>query len=64
MMNEFCVGTRQEIIDGMSDPAVKQGLIDVTESSVSRDTFGSPTLFVGDGIFFCKDKLRDAIDLA
>ncbi len=54
----------QEIIDGMSDPAVKQRLIDSTESTVSRGTFGAPTLFVGDEIFFGKDKLRDAIELA
>ena len=51
-----------EIIAGMSDPAVKQGLIDNTEASVARGTFGSPTLFVGNEIYFGKDKLRDAIE--
>ena len=51
-----------EIIAGMSDPAVKQRLIDNTEASVARGTFGSPTLFVGDEIYFGKDKLRDAIE--
>ena len=30
-----------------------------TERSVARGTFGSPTFFVGDEIFFGKDKLRD-----
>jgi 2-hydroxychromene-2-carboxylate isomerase len=54
----------QEIVDGMSDPAVKQALITATEATVSRGTFGAPTLFVGDEIFFGKDKLRDAIELA
>jgi len=29
---------------------------------VGRGTFGSPTLFVGDEIYFGKDKLRDAIE--
>lgn len=53
-----------EIISGMSEPAVKQALIDLTESSVARGTFGSPTFFVGDEIFFGKDKLRDAIEFA
>lgn len=53
-----------EIFAGMADPAVKQGLIDSTEASVGRGTFGSPTLFVGDEIFFGKDKLRDAIEMA
>ena len=53
-----------EIIEGMSNPEVKQALIDSTESSVGRGTFGSPTLFVGDEIFFGKDKLRDAVEFA
>ena len=29
------------------------------ERSVARGTFGSPTFFVGDEIFFGKDRLRD-----
>lgn len=53
-----------EIIGAMADPSVKQALIDSTEQSVERGTFGSPTLFVGDQIFFGKDKLRDAIEAA
>jgi 2-hydroxychromene-2-carboxylate isomerase len=53
-----------EIMNGMVDPVVKKSLIEKTEQSVSRGTFGSPTLFVGDEIFFGKDKLRDAIELA
>ena len=53
-----------EIMAGMNDPAVKQRLIEITESSVGRGTFGSPTLFVGDEIFFGKDKLRDAVEEA
>ncbi|MGE0625600.1 MAG: 2-hydroxychromene-2-carboxylate isomerase [Pseudomonadales bacterium] len=53
-----------EIVAGMSNPVVKQTLIDSTEASVRRGTFGSPTLFVGDEIYFGKDKLRDAIEAA
>ena len=53
-----------EIIAGMSDPEIKQRLIDNTEHSVSRGTFGSPTFYVGDAIYFGKDKLRDAIEAA
>jgi 2-hydroxychromene-2-carboxylate isomerase len=41
------------------DPAVKQTLIANTEASVSRGTFGSPTFFVGDEMWFGKDRLRD-----
>jgi 2-hydroxychromene-2-carboxylate isomerase len=50
----------EEIIQGSADVTVKQRLIDNTEASVARGTFGSPTFFVGDEIFFGKDKLRDA----
>ena len=49
----------QEIMAGTQDPAIKQQLIQNTENSVSRGSFGSPTFFVGDEIFFGKDKLRD-----
>jgi 2-hydroxychromene-2-carboxylate isomerase len=48
-----------ELIGLASDPAVKQELIDNTELSVARGTFGSPTFFVGDEIFFGKDRLRE-----
>ena len=50
----------QEIIEGTADPAIKQQLIDNTSASVERGNFGSPTFFVGDEMFFGKDKLRDA----
>jgi len=38
---------------------VKDALIANTERSVARGTFGAPTFFVGDEIFFGKDRLRD-----
>ena len=38
---------------------VKDWLLANTQRSVERGTFGSPTFFVGDEIFFGKDKLRD-----
>ena len=41
-----------------TDP-VKEELRATTERSVARGAFGSPTFFVGDEIFFGKDKLRD-----
>jgi len=43
----------------VQDPDVKAQLLDNTELSVARGTFGSPTFFVGDEIFFGKDRLRD-----
>jgi 2-hydroxychromene-2-carboxylate isomerase len=42
--------------------AVKQQLIKNTEESFRRGAFGSPTFFVGDEIFFGKDRLRDVED--
>jgi len=50
------------IAEGIQDPAIKQKLIDNTAASVARGAFGSPTFFVGDEIFFGKDKLRDVED--
>jgi 2-hydroxychromene-2-carboxylate isomerase len=41
------------------EPDVKARLLKNTEDSVARGTFGSPTFFVGDEIFFGKDRLRD-----
>jgi 2-hydroxychromene-2-carboxylate isomerase len=38
---------------------IKDQLLKNTEASVARGTFGSPTFFVGDEIFFGKDRLRD-----
>ncbi|MGH7052375.1 MAG: 2-hydroxychromene-2-carboxylate isomerase [Stellaceae bacterium] len=38
---------------------VKAQLLDNTTQSVARGTFGSPTFFVEDEIFFGKDRLRD-----
>jgi 2-hydroxychromene-2-carboxylate isomerase len=38
---------------------VKDRLLKNTQASVARGTFGSPTFFVGDEIFFGKDRLRD-----
>ena len=39
------------------DPAIKQKLIDNTEMAVSRGVFGIPTFFVGDEMFFGKERL-------
>jgi len=44
------------------EPEVKERLLKNTEASVARGTFGSPTFFVGEEIFFGKDRLRDVED--
>ena len=48
-----------ELIELAGDPSVKQELLGNTERSVARGTFGAPTFFVGDEIFFGKDRLRE-----
>lgn len=53
-----------DIFAGIAEPSVKQRLIEHTETTVQRGNFGSPTFFVGDEIFFGKDRLRDAIEAA
>jgi len=40
-------------------PEIKDRLLENTRRSVERGTFGSPTFFVGEEIFFGKDRLRD-----
>jgi 2-hydroxychromene-2-carboxylate isomerase len=47
----------------VQDGDVKAQLLDNTERSVERGTFGSPTFFVGDEIFFGKDRLRDVEEM-
>ncbi|HVN90638.1 MAG TPA: 2-hydroxychromene-2-carboxylate isomerase [Candidatus Binataceae bacterium] len=41
---------------------IKDELLLNTERSVERGTFGSPTFYVGNEIFFGKDRLRDVED--
>jgi 2-hydroxychromene-2-carboxylate isomerase len=41
------------------DAAAKDRLLKNTEDSVARGTFGSPTFYVGEEIFFGKDRLLD-----
>jgi len=47
------------IVAASQDADVKAALIANTESSHARGAFGSPTFFVGDAIYFGKDRLRD-----
>jgi 2-hydroxychromene-2-carboxylate isomerase len=49
----------QAFREQIGDPDVKQGLIAATEEAIRRGAFGSPTFFVGDEMFFGKDRLRD-----
>jgi len=54
----------QDILAGIQDARIKQALIESTDTAVQRGAFGSPTFFVGDEIYFGKEKLRDIEELA
>ena len=52
-----------QILELIQTPKVKDQLIENTQSSVERGTFGSPTFYVGNEIFFGKDRLRDVEEM-
>ena len=47
------------ILARIQEQPVKDTLLKNTEASVGRGTFGAPTFFVGEEMFFGKDRLRD-----
>ena len=47
----------QALFAAAQDPAVKQRLIDNTAAAVERGVFGIPTFFVGEEMFFGKERL-------
>lgn len=49
----------QRLLEATQDADVKDRLMQNTQSAYERGAFGSPTFFVGDEIFFGKDRLRE-----
>ena len=47
------------VLDGMRDPEVKARLLANTENAVARGVFGSPSFFVGEELYFGKDRLTE-----
>ncbi len=45
-----------------NDPSIKQRLIDNTNAAVERGAFGVPTFYVGDEMFFGKDRLQEVVE--
>jgi 2-hydroxychromene-2-carboxylate isomerase len=45
------------------DPAVKEELVASTRDAVAKGVFGSPTFFVGEAMFFGKDRLREVEEM-
>ena len=52
-----------KILELIETKAVKDELLENTNRSVERGTFGSPTFYVGNEIFFGKDRLRDVEEM-
>jgi 2-hydroxychromene-2-carboxylate isomerase len=52
-----------EILELIQTQPVKDELIANTNRSVERGTFGSPTFYIGNEIFFGKDRLRDVEEM-
>jgi 2-hydroxychromene-2-carboxylate isomerase len=49
----------ERLLARAQEPDAKARLLENTQASVDRGTFGSPTFFVGEEMFFGKDQLRD-----
>lgn len=45
------------LLEGAQDPEIKQKLIDNTAAAVERGVFGIPTFYVGEEMFFGKNRL-------
>jgi 2-hydroxychromene-2-carboxylate isomerase len=52
-----------KLLTRAGDAEVKAKLIENTQSAVERGTFGSPTFFVGNEMFFGKEQLRDVEEM-
>ncbi len=52
------------LADGAADPSNKEVLVRNTQSAVERGAFGSPTFFIGEEMWFGKDRLRDVEEAA
>jgi 2-hydroxychromene-2-carboxylate isomerase len=48
----------------VQDDAVKAALVASTDSAVARGAFGVPTFFLGEEMWFGKDRLRDVVEAA
>jgi 2-hydroxychromene-2-carboxylate isomerase len=48
----------------VQDDGVKAELVASTERAVARGAFGVPTFFLGDAMWFGKDRLRDVVEAA
>jgi 2-hydroxychromene-2-carboxylate isomerase len=54
----------EALVAGAADPDNKAKLVANTENAVARGVFGIPSFFVGDELYFGKDRLRDVLEAA
>lgn len=52
----------ERLLSATQEPAVKQVLVENTEHAVERGAFGIPTFFVGDEMWFGKERLQQIED--
>ena len=50
------------LVEASQQPEVKNALLTNTQSAFERGAFGIPTFFVGNEIFFVKDRLREVVE--
>ena len=53
-----------ELASGAADPDHKATLVANTAAAVARGVFGIPSFFLGDELYFGKDRLRDVVEAA
>jgi 2-hydroxychromene-2-carboxylate isomerase len=53
-----------DLAAAVADPKVKERLAANTQAAVARGVFGIPTFFLGDEMWFGKDRLRDVVEAA
>ncbi len=53
-----------QLVAGAADPDNKARLVANTEAAVARGVFGIPSFFLGDELYFGKDRLRDVMEAA
>lgn len=53
-----------ELAGAVAAPEIKARLVGNTEAAVARGVFGIPTFFLGDEMWFGKDRLRDVVEAA
>ena len=47
----------EALVAATQDPSIKQGLMDATAACVARGVFGLPSFFLGDDLYFGKDRI-------